>query len=154
GGMNGKGKLIVALVGLAALVVIVLVVIHPWRRQDGDSDPFNACLSKVVRQSSSQDRGFNVEVSNKLLAAVTGGKAAEGGDGSALKMGVQAGDREAYRLLREPETRLVIDACLQRFGRQAAEVNAEVQVWTRIDGQPVDDVLVRRESRPGDMCKT
>jgi hypothetical protein len=149
--MNGKGKLIVALVGLAALVVIVLVVIQPWRGGGGGKGTLNDCLSLVVKEHSSQDRDFNVEVSNKLVAAVTGG---EGGDGGALKIGVKAVDSEAYRLLNDSNTRRIIDGCFQTFGRPPPTVNAEVQVWTRIDGQPVDGVLVRRERLTSDSCTT
>lgn len=146
----------VALAGLAALVVITALVFHPHPRGDGGGDDFNDCISKVVPQDSSHENGFIVEVSNRLLAVITGSGAAQTGDaGAALKIGINGADREAYRLLSEGASRSIIDGCIQHFNRSSVPtVNAELQVWTRIDGQPVDGVVVTRRNHPGDVCTT
>jgi hypothetical protein len=156
--MADRGKIVVVLAGFAALVVIAVLVFHrPGQGEDGGGGPdgFNDCISKMVPHTSSHDNGFNIEVSTKLLAAVTGRSTPGAGDGGALKIGLNAADREAYQLLSESTSRSIIDGCIQHFNRSAVPpLNGEVQVWTRINEQPVDGVVVQRKTRPGDTCTT
>jgi hypothetical protein len=145
--VNKNLALVVVAVGV--VVAIAIFVVIP-RREPND---FNQCIERAVETNHSSDKGVNLEISNKIVALFTGGTTGAG-DEPALKIGVESKDQVAFRALSEGATRQLIDTCGQHYNRILGPINAELQVWTKVDGQNVSDVTVTRVARAGDFCRT
>jgi len=146
--VSRKGAVAVALV-----VAVAGAVVWAFRTGGGgDPDPFNRCVALAVQKDSTREKKADIEVSQAILRLFTG--TTGGGDGAALKLSVSGADRVAFRQLTESESAHLIDTCAVEHKRTLGPINAEVQVWTKVEGQNVGEVKVVRVRRAGDRCVT